>query len=235
MSEDIITWENTTLYDFLYKYKYIPKGWEKFFADNKEILLSVSKKLEHEAKLGKKIYPPIHLTFRALSYFSPKDTKVVILGQDPYANGSAVGLCFSVKRGNVVNPSLKNIYAELKDEGYKPTENGVLVSWAKQGVLLLNTSLSVEADKIGSHLEFWNNISKKLIEFVSRESKCLFLMLGDKAIMYEKYVIGSHTILRSSHPSPLSANRASNASKRAFLGSNIFKECNEKLEKKINW
>jgi uracil-DNA glycosylase len=235
-----ITWKTTTLYEFLYELNYIPEGWEEFFEKNKKDIETISKELYKDVAKRKTIYPPLHQVFRCLTYFKPSGTKIVILGQDPYTNGSAVGLCFSVKKGNDINPSLKNIYKELKNEGYTPSEDGILIPWAKQGMMLLNTALTVLESSTNSHLELWSGFSKKLIEYISKNSKCVWMLFGDKAINYEKYVSsGEKNVLRCSHPSPLGATKASKASGRAFIGSGIFKECDEvcekKFGKKIKW
>lgn len=227
-----ITWENTTLKSFLYELGYIPKGWEDFFEINRKIIYDISDKLKKETR---QIYPPIHLVFKAFKYFNPKKTKVLILGQDPYHNGSAVGLCFSIKPGNSINPSLLNIYKELKDEGYTPKEDGKLIYWAKQGVMLLNTALTVTRGNAGSHLLLWDNFTSKVISYITEKSNCVCLLLGDKSIMYSKYISKICPIVRASHPSPFSANKYSKLSGRAFMKSGVFEEVNSKLKEEIEW
>ncbi len=184
-----------------------------------------------------KIYPSKEEIFSALKLTSYKDTKVVILGQDPYhGKGQAHGLAFSVNVGVKIPPSLLNIYKELKLEyGYEIPNNGYLVDWAKQGVLLLNTSLTVREGEANSHSKigweiFTDNIIKKLNE---REEPVIFILWGNNAKKKKSYISNRrHFILESVHPSPLSANRG-------FFGCNHFKITNEILEKntknKIIW
>jgi uracil-DNA glycosylase len=126
----------------------MPNRWENFAFNeqNKEYLLSLKLRLKEELISGKKIYPPEKEIFKAFELTAPENTKVVILGQDPYHNfNQANGLCFSVNKKQLLPPSLKNIFKELEDDlGIKNYKHGDLSSWAKQGVLLMNTSLTVE-------------------------------------------------------------------------------------------
>lgn len=183
------------------------------------------------------IYPVMDDVFNALNYTSYKDVKVVILGQDPYHGvGQSHGLSFSVKPGIKTPPSLRNIYKELhSDLGYKIPNNGFLEPWAKQGVLLLNTALTVRAASPNSHRKKgWENFTDKIIELLNeREKPVVFILWGSNAISKEKLITNeSHFIIKSVHPSPLSASRG-------FFGSKPFSKANNFLEsigeKPINW
>ena len=175
--------------------------------------------------------------FNALKYTSYKDTKVVIIGQDPYHNvGQAHGLAFSVKPGVQTPPSLQNMYKELKDEldCFIPN-NGYLVKWADQGVLLINTVLTVRAHNANSHKGMgWEIFTDNIIKYLSdREDPVIFLLWGANARSKKKIIDkNKHIILEAPHPSPLSAYRG-------FFGCGHFKKANEILEEmgkeKIDW
>ncbi len=185
----------------------------------------------------KEIFPGMYEIFNALKYTSYKDTKVIILGQDPYHNnGQAHGLAFSVKKGIKTPPSLLNIYKELNEEmGLYIPNNGYLVKWARQGVLLLNTALTVRAHQANSHKGmgweiFTDNIIKKLSD---REEAVIFVLWGANARSKKKLIDRSrHYILEAPHPSPLSAYRG-------FFDCGHFLKINEILEsigkEKIDW
>jgi len=204
--------------------------WTDFFYSNEveNILVPVLDTLEEE----KKYYPEDQNIFRAF-YITPFDNiKVVILGQDPYHNGSATGLCFEVKLGNQLNPSLQNIYKELESDGFYPIKDGNLESWAKQGVFLLNTALTVEESQPESHLDLWFDFSKKIINKLSEKETIVWVLLGKKASEWKAYIKNkNHIILEATHPSPFSALK-SYSSQQAFIGSNIFKNVNKELYKK---
>lgn len=204
--------------------------WTDFFYSNEveNILVPILDTLEEE----KKYYPEDQNIFRAF-YITPFDNiKVVILGQDPYHNGSATGLCFEVKLGNQLNPSLQNIYKELESEGFYPVKDGNLESWAKQGVFLLNTALTVEESQPESHLDLWCDFSKKIINKLSEKETIVWILLGKKASEWKPYITNkNHIILEATHPSPFSALKSS-SSQQAFIGSNIFKNVNKELYKK---
>ena len=167
----------------------------------------------------------------------PEDVKVVILGQDPYHTpGVADGLAFSSFSSYRVPPSLQNIYKEIEMEfGVKPKENPDLTHWANQGVLLLNSSLTVESEKANSHVDFgWHKFTDEVISIISRECEHVVFMLWGNYARSKKHLIdeSKHLLLESAHPSPLSAHRG-------FFGNNHFKKANEYLEKnsrvKILW
>jgi len=184
----------------------------------------------------KEIFPSVDRIFYAFNETSYKDTRVVILGQDPYHGvGEANGLCFSVNRGIKMPPSLKNIYKELyNDLGIERVDTD-LSDWAKSGVLLLNSVLTVERDKPASHKfvgweEFTDNVIKKLNE---KEEPVVFILWGNFAKGKIKYITNSrHLVISSSHPSPFSVNQG-------FLGSKPFSRANDFLRenglKEIEW
>ncbi|SEN30333.1 Uracil-DNA glycosylase [Peptostreptococcus russellii] len=183
------------------------------------------------------IFPNMYDIFNALKYTSYKDTKVVIIGQDPYHNvGQAHGLAFSVKPGVQTPPSLQNMYKELKDEldCFIPN-NGYLVKWADQGVLLINTVLTVRAHNANSHKGMgWEIFTDNIIKYLSdREDPVIFLLWGANARSKKKIIDkNKHIILEAPHPSPLSVYRG-------FFGCGHFKKANEILEEmgkeKIDW
>ena len=147
----------------------IPKEWENFLSNElkKEYVLSLKLRLKKEKALHKKIFPSEREIFKAFELTSPEKTKVIILGQDPYHNpNQANGLCFSVKKNQALPPSLKNIYKEIEEDlGIKNGTNGDLSDWAKQGVLLINSSLTVEQGIPGSHLKFgWEEFTDHIIK-----------------------------------------------------------------------
>lgn len=185
-----------------------------------------------------KIFPPKNLIFECFNYFNIKDLKVVILGQDPYINeGEAVGLSFSVNSGTKIPPSLRNILKEVnRSFNYKinERENGNLKKWAKQGVLLLNTALTVRQYKSNSHKKIWLKFTNFIIEYISNNcNNVVFLLWGNNATNKKQYIdCDKHLVLSSGHPSPL--NR-----KKDFYNNNHFIKCNDYLEenkqKIINW
>lgn len=184
-----------------------------------------------------RIYPPQPDVFNALRYSSYADTKVVILGQDPYhQEGQAHGLCFSVNKGVKIPPSLGNIYKELQaDLGIQPPHHGYLASWAQQGVLLLNAVLTVRDSQPNSHKGrgweiFTDAVIKKLNE---REKPMVFILWGANAKAKEVLLTNNrHLILTGSHPSPLAAHTG-------FFGGQYFSRANRFLElenqEPINW
>ncbi|KOO37334.1 uracil-DNA glycosylase [Priestia koreensis] len=183
------------------------------------------------------IYPDMYDIFNALHYTSYENTKVVILGQDPYHGpNQAHGLSFSVQPGVKTPPSLANIYKELHSEfGYEIPNNGYLVKWAKQGVLLLNTVLTVQRGEANSHKgKGWETFTNRVIELVSQKEDPIVFMLWGKHAQEKKELIQSnkHLILESPHPSPFSANRG-------FFGNQHFLKANEFLKENdrepIDW
>lgn len=173
------------------------------------------------------VYPPADEVFAALHLTSRHDTKVVILGQDPYHGpGQAHGLCFSVRRGVPIPPSLRNIHAELhSDLGIAPPPHGNLEAWAQQGVLLLNTTLTVRAGQAASHHGHgWETFTDQVIRAVSgKHERVVFVLWGANARRKRPLVDEDrHLVIESAHPSPLSAHNG-------FFGSRPFSRANAAL------
>ena len=158
---------------------------------------------------NKKIAPTPQNIFKAFELCAYQETKVVIFGQDPYfQEGLANGLAFSVNKDNPIPASLKNIYKEIKNDiGVLHNKDGSLEAWALQGVLLLNSCLTVEVSKPGSHLEIgWDNFIKEIIYLLNKKNNLVFFLWGKNAQKYLEYIdSNSHLILTAAHPSPLSA------------------------------
>ena len=195
-------------------------------------------RVESEREAGKVIYPPQQDVFNALKFTPLESVKVVILGQDPYHGpDQAHGLCFSVLPGVKTPPSLVNIYKELATDidGFVIPEHGTLTSWAEQGVLLLNTVLTVEQGKAHSHAKWgWETFTDAVIDAVNRHQQgVVFLLWGSHAQKKGKHIDTSkHHVLSAPHPSPLSAHRG-------FLGCKHFSQTNQLLSSQnkspINW
>lgn len=186
---------------------------------------------------SRRIYPPMNDIFNALKYTPYKDTRVVILGQDPYHGyGQAHGLCFSVKEGVKFPPSLKNIFKELESElGISEPKSGELVGWAKQGVLLLNTTLTVREGQPQSHKGHgWEILTDRIIEMLNKKNEpVVFILWGGNARSKKLLITNpNHLVLESAHPSPLSAYAG-------FFGCNHFIKTNEFLTSRgltpIDW
>ena len=208
----------------------LEQGWlsqlrEEF---DKPYMQSLRSFLVDEKSKGKTIHPRGTEYFAALNLTPLDDVKVVILGQDPYHGpGQAHGLCFSVKQGVAPPPSLVNIFKEISEDLGVPNQfpHGCLDSWGKQGVLLLNSVLTVEEHRAASHQgKGWETFTDRIIEILSRDREgCVFLLWGSYA-QKKGNVIDEfkHLVLKSPHPSPLSAHRG-------FLGCKNFSKCNEYL------
>ena len=182
--------------------------------------------LQEKAK-GKRIFPPGKVIFKALDSTAFDAVKIVILGQDPYHGpGQAHGLCFSVEPGVAVPPSLLNIYKELHaDTGFTIPEHGCLRHWAEEGVLLLNSVLTVEAGRAASHQGIgWEQFTDKIIDLLTREKQGIVFILWGAYAQKKGAMIDRrrHLVLQSPHPSPLSASRG-------FFGNKHFSRANEYL------
>ncbi len=176
----------------------------------------------------KDVYPDKNKVFRVFQETNPEDVKIIILGQDPYPNlfkqePSACGRAFATENG-YFNPSLRNIFKELKSDLGIVKEDLSLQSWVDQGVFLLNTALTVEAGKTESHLLLWRKFTQELLSNFSKEYKPVWILLGSKAQSWEKYIV-SEKIIKAAHPSPLAGGR--------FSGSKIFSKTNQLT--KIQW
>ncbi len=217
---------------------HIGNDWDEILADEfkSDYYLSLREFLKKEYSSAR-VYPPMGDLFNALRYTSCENTKVVILGQDPYHGyGQAHGLCFSVKCGVPHPPSLKNIFKELFDEyGIQAPASGELVGWAKQGVMLLNATLSVrEASPLSHKGKGWETLTDAVIRKLNEKQKpVVFLLWGGNARAKKAFVTNPrHLVLECAHPSPLSAFSG-------FFGCGHFKKANEFLIKNgitpIDW
>ena len=201
---------------------------------------SLKQFLRSEKQRGKTIYPPGNQIFSAMDSCPFEDVKVVIIGQDPYhGSGQANGLCFSVSPGIQHPPSLVNIFKEIQtdlDITPPPLNFGDLSSWAKQGVLLLNATLTVEAHRAGSHQnKGWEKFTDRIIEQLNTEREGLVFMLwgGYAKKKGQRINEQKHLVLKSGHPSPLSANKG------YWFGNRHFSKCNAYLSQsnktEIDW
>ncbi len=210
----------------------VPKAWQPLLA---EILLApksheLAAFLAQEEANGVRIYPPANQRFHALELVKPQTVRVVILGQDPYHGvGQAHGLAFSIGQNIAIPPSLRNIFKELRrDLGIVSPVHGNLESWARQGVLLLNTVLSVEGTKAGSHQgKGWEEITDIIIECTATQKNPIIFMLWGAYAQKKTAMIDSkqHLILHAPHPSPLSAHRG-------FIGCGHFGKANAFLRQR---
>ncbi|HIF9960206.1 TPA: uracil-DNA glycosylase [Campylobacter coli] len=216
----------------------INDDWKEFLKEefNKNYFLEIKKRYIQALNNNAIIYPPANLTFNAFNLTPLDKLKIVLLGQDPYHQpNQAMGLSFSVPYGVKIPPSLLNIYKELKtDLDIEPSKSGDLSSWAKQGILLLNSILSVEAGKPASHSSWgWQEFSDTVISKLSLEKSGLIFMLWGNYAKSKKALIDTnkHFILEAAHPSPLA--------RTGFLGCKHFSKANEILrnlgKNPINW
>ena len=212
--------------------------WDEFLKDEftKEYYLNLREFLKKEYS-NYTVYPNMYDIFNALKYTALKDTRVVILGQDPYHGpNQAHGLCFSVKKGVEPPPSLKNIYKEIEsDLNIKQADHGELTAWAQDGVLLLNTVLTVRQASPNSHKgKGWEQFTDKVIKTVNDNADpCVFLLWGANAKAKASLITNKkHLVLSTVHPSPLSAYNG-------FFGCKHFSKTNEFLiknnRKPVNW
>ena len=216
----------------------IGNDWDGLLRDefDSDYYLSLREFLKAEY-FSRRIYPPMNDIFNALRYTSYENARVVILGQDPYHGaGQAHGLCFSVKEGVPHPPSLKNIFKELESElGIPAPASGELIGWAKQGVLLLNTTLTVREGAPQSHKGHgWETLTDKIISLINEKDSPVVFMLWGANARAKKAIITNplHLVLECAHPSPLSAYAG-------FFGCGHFIKANEFLlsrgEKPILW
>jgi len=221
----------------------IEPSWKEVLKEElaKPYITELAAFVEHEREVQQAVYPPKDLVFNAFWQTPFNKVKVVVVGQDPYhGQGQAHGLSFSVPKGIQPPPSLKNIYKELMvDVGITPPEHGCLLTWASQGVLLLNAVLTVRHSEASSHKgRGWERFTDAAIEALSlRDDPLIFLLWGrfaqDKCLNVESLTSNSkHVILKTTHPSPFSAHNG-------FLGCRHFSKVNETLKSwgkdPINW
>lgn len=216
----------------------IGNKWDEILSDefDKPYFQEIMKFIDNEYKT-KTIYPYYPNIFNALKYTDYDDVKVVIIGQDPYhGTGEAHGLSFSVLEGVAKPPSLKNIFKELKDDlGIDEPNHGNLSSWTKEGVMLLNSVLTVEKDKPASHQnKGWETFTDAVIKKINEKQKSVVFILWGNFAKSKKALITNnlHYIIEAAHPSPFSANKG-------FFGTKPFSKTNDFLiknnEKPINW
>jgi uracil-DNA glycosylase len=214
-------------------------SWKQVLAPefNKKHMQGLRDFLVQEKSSGKRIYPPGDEIFNALNSTDFDDIKVVVLGQDPYHGaGQAHGLCFSVKPGVDVPPSLANIYKELlADLAISPVHHGCLSSWASQGVLLLNSVLTVQAGNAASHQgKGWEQFTGRIVKLLNEKKENLVFILWGNYAQKKGAIIdrNRHLVLESPHPSPLSAHRG-------FFNNKHFSKANAYLAQtgqvEINW
>lgn len=182
---------------------------------------------------GVRIFPPMDEIFNAQKLTPYNDVKAVILGQDPYHEyGQAQGLCFSVRKGVRIPPSLQNIYRELHDDtGLPVPHHGSLVEWAQHGVLLLNTVLTVREHQANSHRgRGWETYTDRVISLLNqREKPMVFILWGSPAQRKQSLITNpAHLVLKGRHPSPLSAYKG-------FFGGKYFTKTNEFLDEPVDW
>ncbi len=209
-------------------------SWDALLADQFSSLyykeLREFLKTEYRSRI---IYPPMGDIFNALKATPYEKVRVVILGQDPYhGEGQAHGMCFSVQKGVTPPPSLKNIFKELERElGITPPDHGCLQKWAEEGVLLLNTVLTVRAGAAASHRgKGWERLTDRIIELLNARPEPMVFMLWGSHARAKKALLTNpnHLVLESAHPSPLSAYNG-------FFGCDHFKRANEFLAQPVDW
>ena len=206
-----MSWDNTSINDLS-----IHRSWSEFLCteQQKQYFSNLHTFIEKEKEIympDMDIYPAPNHVYNAFGHCTLDDLKVCILGQDPYhGKGQAMGLCFSVPENITPPPSLKNIFKELKSDcNINIPKHGDLTSWAKQGVLLLNTSLTVRQSCPNSHTKYWLPFTDNLIKYISQNKEnIIFILWGSNAKNKKKLInLNKHHILEANHPSPLSANR----------------------------
>jgi uracil-DNA glycosylase len=207
----------------------IPKGWSTFFKDNRDILQKISDSVHKDISEGINVYPPLELVFNAFELTPLDKIKAIIIGQDCYhGEGQAMGISFSVNKGIKVPPSLINIYKELNSNGFKVPSSkadGDLTKWCKEGVLMINASLTVREGCPNSHEKIWRPFTEKLMDFLGKElDKVVVIMWGNEAKKFSSCFDKKVKLLMAGHPSPLN-------SKNDFLGNNHFTEANNYLKK----
>ena len=209
----------------------LPEDWKAALADEltSDNMDTLREFLKEVYQSGDSVYPPASLIFNALNLTPLSQVKVVILGQDPYHGpGQAMGLSFSVPKAIPKPPSLNNILKEMADDiGISPSAHGDLTHWAQQGVLLLNSSLTVKESEPNSHQsKGWEQFTDAVIDVVNEQTEhTVFILWGSKAQKKGKYInADKHLILTAVHPSPLAANRG------GFFGTKPFSKTNDYLK-----
>ena len=224
------------------------KDWYKKIPNCETSLTSIGKELRQRIALGKRILPLSKDIFKAFTLCSFKECKVVILGQDPYHTileddtPLANGLCFSSSKEGKIPPSLRNINKELFSDIYEkefyinqlniPDNEIWGARIAKQGVLMLNTALTVEPNTPNIHSDIWRDFTENVLNLLAKKEKLIWILWGNNAKSFKHLIPNTHIIYESSHPSPFSASKG-------FFGSNPFSKCNKALRslnlEEINW
>jgi len=205
----------------------LPQSWAPLLQPelSRDYFRELSQFVDAERRVHE-VFPPAEETFAALRFTPPAKVRAVILGQDPYHGpGQAHGLSFSVRPGVPIPPSLRNIYRELQtDLGIEPATDGDLTAWARQGVLLLNTGLTVRAHEAGSHANAgWEPFTDRILAaVVEQQPHAVFILWGNAARAKRRLLGATNHVIESAHPSPLSAHRG-------FFGSRPFSRCNAAL------
>uniref|UniRef100_A0A1I7SXI4 Uracil-DNA glycosylase n=2 Tax=Caenorhabditis tropicalis TaxID=1561998 RepID=A0A1I7SXI4_9PELO len=216
------------------------ESWAKLLEQEfkKSYISKIEQFLNDEVKKGKQVFPPPSQIFTTFNVLPFEEVSVVIIGQDPYHDDNqAHGLSFSVQKGVKPPPSLKNIFKELETdiEGFKRPNHGNLLGWARQGVFMLNATLTVRAHEANSHAKIgWQMFTDAVIQIISKQSEkpIVFLLWGGFAHKKEELIdTKKHVVIKTAHPSPLSA--------RKWWGCRCFSKCNAELENSgrnaINW
>jgi len=225
-------WTSTSLEDLLIHHT--PSGWTEFFNNEliKDRIHTISNYLRYEASHdGVIVYPAIDNVFRALYSIDLYNLDLVVIGQDPYHDGAATGLAFDVGVGRKMNPSLRNILRELDSCGFQhASQTNRLTHWPDQGILMINTALTVRKGCPDSHTEIWSEFTEELIKYISNKKQLVWLLMGTHAQSFAKSLPTSknHVVIRTTHPSPLAAFRSTKRAP-AFIGSDCFKTINEAL------
>ena len=216
----------------------LPNSWKSLLLGelSKPYFIEIQQFLDQQKNSGLTIYPTSKDIFKAFRITLPKQVRVVIIGQDPYhGNGQANGLCFSVKKGTKIPPSLRNIYKELEDDiQCEIPIHGDLSRWAKKGVFLLNTILTVEESMPSSHQRIgWEIFTDKVIQMISQnQDKVVFILWGNHARKKKKLIDNNkHLIIESPHP----AAEIYSGGKAGFFGSKPFSRANQYLPKPLDW
>lgn len=238
ISKDLLTLKSTNLKDMIIET--IPLSWQSLFNELYQDFLKINQILEGKYQDHIIIFPEIHNILNIFYDLQPKNIKVLILGQDPYYTLDhqgypyAHGYAFSTLSSEIPS-SLQNIMIEIKHEypDLQLSGKGNLLPWVKQGVFLLNSALTVEMDQPGSHIDIWQPIINRIINYISIVNpKCVFLLLGSHARNKKNYINKNCLIITAPHPSMRSVNKG-------FLGCNCFIKINDILKKRkdteINW
>ena len=220
--------------------KAVPPGWNKVFEECLPEFEVVASVLNEKIQDGEIYFPLKRDLFRAFQYCPLDRVRVVIIGQDPYhstnlGNPVANGMAFSVNKGESIPPSLRNIYKEIARDypTFRIPNHGDLTGWARQGVFLLNTCLTVKPHIAGSHKTFWLPVIKKVIEAINQANpRCIYVLWGAKAQKMEEFIRGKSIILKSSHPSPFSYSRGFYGCKHFSTINQILTEMNQR---EIDW